>query len=54
MKLRRLHVTREAAVGCVAVVLAVLAAQALWAQETKEKVTVDDVESNFMVRLTKG
>ncbi len=31
-----------------------LAAQALWAQETKEKVTVDDVDRNFLVRLPKG
>jgi polyhydroxybutyrate depolymerase len=29
-------------------------AQGLWAQETKEKVTVDDVDRNFMVRLPKG
>jgi len=28
--------------------------QALWAQETKEKVTVDDADRNFMVRLPKG
>ncbi len=31
-----------------------LAAQTLWAQETKEKVTVDDVDRNFLVRLPKG
>jgi polyhydroxybutyrate depolymerase len=30
------------------------APQALWAQETKEKVTVEDVDRNFMVRLPKG
>ena len=30
------------------------AAQALWAQETTEKVTVDDVDRNFLVRLPKG
>src|ERR1019366_9467689 len=30
------------------------AAQALRAQETKERVTVDDVDRNFMVRLPKG
>jgi polyhydroxybutyrate depolymerase len=29
-------------------------AQALWAQETKEKVTVDGVDRTFMVRLPKG
>jgi polyhydroxybutyrate depolymerase len=40
-----------AAFGCLGVLLA---AQALWAQETKEKVTVDDVDRNFMVRLPKG
>jgi polyhydroxybutyrate depolymerase len=51
MKLRNWYETRGAAVVCVAVVAA---AQALWAQETKEKVTVDDVDRNFMVRLPKG
>src|ERR1035437_3141734 len=40
-----------AAAGCMAVLFA---AQALWAQETKEKVTVDDVERTFMVRLPRG
>jgi poly(3-hydroxybutyrate) depolymerase len=35
-------------------VAAVLAAQVLTAQETKEKVTVDDVERTFMVRLPEG
>ena len=29
-------------------------ASTLWAQETKEKVTVDDVDRNFMVRLPRG
>jgi polyhydroxybutyrate depolymerase len=39
----------------VAVCLAVpLVAQMLWAQETKEKVTVDDVDRSYMVRLPKG
>jgi polyhydroxybutyrate depolymerase len=33
---------------------ALFVAQALWAQETKEKVTVDDLDRNFMVRLPKG
>jgi poly(3-hydroxybutyrate) depolymerase len=37
--------------GCFALLFA---AQALGAQETKEKVTVDDVDRNFMVRLPKG
>jgi polyhydroxybutyrate depolymerase len=40
-----------AAAVCLA---ALFGAQALWAQETKEKVTVDDVDRNFMVRLPKG
>jgi poly(3-hydroxybutyrate) depolymerase len=40
-----------AAAGCLALLLA---AMALWAQETKEKVTVDDVDRNFLVRLPKG
>jgi poly(3-hydroxybutyrate) depolymerase len=56
MKLRRWYGTLATAV-CVAVVLAVLGVlvpHALWAQETKEKVTVDDVDRNFMVRLPKG
>jgi len=34
--------------------LAVTGTQMLWAQETKEKVTVDDVDRNFMVRLPRG
>ena len=34
--------------------LALLVRATLWAQETKEKVTVDDVDRNFMVRLPKG
>src|ERR1039457_860196 len=37
--------------GCFALLFA---AQALRAQETKERVTVDDVARNFMVRLPKG
>jgi poly(3-hydroxybutyrate) depolymerase len=40
-----------AAAGCLAVLLA---GTTLWAQETKEKVTVDDVDRTFMVRLPKG
>jgi polyhydroxybutyrate depolymerase len=40
-----------AAAVCLA---ALFIAQALWAQETKEKVTVDDVDRNFMVRLPRG
>jgi len=37
--------------ACVAMLLV---AQMIWAQETKEKVTVDDVDRNFMVRLPRG
>lgn len=37
--------------GCVVMLLIV---QTLWAQETKEKVTVDDVDRNFLVRLPTG
>jgi poly(3-hydroxybutyrate) depolymerase len=40
-----------AAAGCLALLLA---GTTLWAQETKEKVTVDDVDRTFMVRLPKG
>jgi polyhydroxybutyrate depolymerase len=37
--------------GCVVLLFA---AQVFWAQETKEKVTVDDVDRSFLVRLPKG
>jgi len=37
--------------GCITILLA---AQMLCAQETKEKVAVDDVDRNFMVRLPRG
>ena len=40
-----------AAAGCVAVLFV---AQALLGQQTKEKVTVDDVDRNFVIRLPKG
>ena len=40
-----------ASAGCLG---ALLIAPALWAQETKEKVVVDDVDRDFMVRLPKG
>ena len=33
---------------------AVLCVTALWAQQTTEKVTVDDVDRTFIVRLPKG
>ena len=52
MKLRKLC-AKHLPLASVACVL-LFAAQALWAQETKEKVTVDDVERTFMVRLPKG
>jgi polyhydroxybutyrate depolymerase len=42
------------AASAAAGVVVFLAAQGLWAQETKEKVTVDDVDRTFMVRLPKG
>jgi polyhydroxybutyrate depolymerase len=37
--------------GCVAILFIT---QILWAQETKERVTVDNVDRNFMVRLPRG
>jgi polyhydroxybutyrate depolymerase len=37
-----------------ACVVVLLAAQAAWSQETREKVTVDDVDRTFMVRLPRG
>ena len=45
-----MHSARIAA-GCIAMLLA---AQSIRAQETKEKVTVDDVDRTFMVRLPRG
>lgn len=39
------------AASCVALLLA---AQSVWGQQTREKVTVDDVERNFVIRLPKG
>ena len=53
-KLFGMRVTR--AVGRLALTWLALigATQAVWAQESKEKVTVDDVDRNFMVRLPKG
>lgn len=38
----------------IAMVSLLLTAQSLWAQETKEKVTVDDVDRTFVVRLPQG
>jgi len=41
--------------GAITACLAVLGvASALWAQQTKEKVTVDDVDRDFVVRLPRG
>lgn len=53
MKIAMSRGTRSAwpAFGCMAILLA---AQSLRAQETKEKVTVDDVDRSFLVRLPKG
>ena len=45
-----MHCVRAVA-ACTAMLLA---AQLLWAQETKEKVTVDGVDRSFMLRLPKG
>lgn len=42
---------RRIIAGCFAMLLI---AQILWAQETKEKVTVDDADRIFMVRLPRG
>ena len=40
-----------AAAGCVAVIWIT---QGLWAQQTKERVSVDDVDRDYIVRLPKG
>jgi polyhydroxybutyrate depolymerase len=42
---------KVAAAACVAVLVVT---HALWAQQTKEKVTVDDVDRDFVVRLPRG
>jgi polyhydroxybutyrate depolymerase len=52
MKFRHWYDMRSmAAGGCLA---AMIFAPTLWAQQTKEKVTVDDVERDYSVRLPKG
>ena len=52
MKFGNMYLLRSmAAAGCLTLLFS---AHALWAQETKEKVTVDDVDRTFMVRLPKG
>lgn len=49
------NLNRTRAAGCAALGLALLfATQTLWGQETKESVTVDDVNREFMVRLPRG
>src|ERR1700719_667593 len=45
---------RTSALAAASILALLLAATALRAQETKEKVTVDEVDRNFMVRLPKG
>jgi polyhydroxybutyrate depolymerase len=40
--------------AAIAMVSLLLTAQSLWAQETKEKVTVDDLDRTFVVRLPTG
>jgi len=52
MKLGRRLLMR--CVPAAALVTMLSATQMLWAQETKEKVTVDDVERSFMLRLPRG
>ena len=52
MRLRKSHPIRAmAAVSCLALLFMI---PTLRAQETQEKVTVDDVDRSFMVRLPKG
>jgi polyhydroxybutyrate depolymerase len=41
-------------VPAAALITMLFATQTFWAQETKEKVTVDDVDRSFMLRLPKG
>lgn len=47
----QLGLSHNLAVACLATVII---AQGLWAQQTKEQVTVDDVDRTFVVRLPKG
>jgi polyhydroxybutyrate depolymerase len=57
MKLKNSYVKRAAAAtGCFGAIIfaTIFIAQQAWAQETKEKVTVDDGDRNYMVRLPKG
>lgn len=53
MRLGRFASIRVSAITAVCLV-SLVAGQRLRAQETKEKVTVDDVDRNFLVRLPKG
>lgn len=41
-------------IACVAVFFIAIGVQGMWAQQTKEKIVIDDVERNFVVRLPKG
>src|ERR1700758_5457310 len=50
----RIWLARHLAYAAVASMVVLLVAHAVCAQETKEKVSVDDVERTFMVRLPKG
>src|SRR3984893_4048768 len=52
MRFRKSHaISAMAAVSCLAPLFTI---RTLWAQETQEKVTVDDVDRSFTVRLPKG
>jgi polyhydroxybutyrate depolymerase len=53
-KLLGMSVTRAVARLTLTWFVLISVTQAVWAQESKEKVTVDDVDRNFMVRLPKG
>ena len=51
MRFRNSYLLRSVATVCLTLLFS---AHGLWAQETKEKVTVDDADRNFLVRLPKG
>lgn len=54
MKFRTFAEIRVIVIAAVCVITPAMAGQRLEAQETKEKVTVDDVDRNFLVRLPQG
>lgn len=54
MKIGTLYRDRSIGAMCFAIFFIGLGVQGLWAQQTKEKVVIDDVERNFVVRLPKG